>query len=170
MNANIGTLTPPSWMHPLKSHGRLLVTSSLIWSFSLILNIPLVFDVSLFFIHQYLFYGHCTIYNNFLPVNSVLGSSQTPKETFNAASYRRDKAKILERQKGFQTNHYNCCSASVKLLATYRSQDYLKKNYQVILLNDKIAIIVNLQYRKGFLYWCRKEKEWKYYIILSHSM
>ena len=45
-----------------------------------------------------------------------------------------------------------------------------KKNYQVILLNDKIAIIVNLQYRKGFLYWCRKEKEWKYYIILSHSM
>ena len=123
-----------------------------------------------FFIHQYLFYGHCTIYNNFLPVNSVLGSSQTPKETFNAASYRRDKAKILERQKGFQTNHYNCCSASVKLLATYRSQDYLKKNYQVILLNDKIAIIVNLQYRKGFLYWCRKEKEWKYYIILSHLM
>lgn len=80
-----------------------------------------------FFIHQYLFYGHCTIYDNFLPVNSVLGSSQTPKETFNAASYRRDKAKILERQKGFQTNHYNCCSASVKLLATYRSQDYFKK-------------------------------------------
>ena len=157
-------------MHPLKSHGRLLVTSSLIWSFSLILNIPLVFDVSLFFIHQYLFYGHCTIYNNFLPVNSVLGSSQTPKETFNAASYRREKAKILERQKGFQTNHYDCCSASVKLLATYRSQDYLKKNYQVILLNDKIAIIVNLQYRKGFLYWCWKEKEWKYYIILIHSM
>ena len=170
MNANIGTLTPPSWMHPLKSHGRLLVTSSLIWSFSLILNIPLVFNVSLFFIHQYLFYGHCTIYNNFLPVNSVLGSSQTPKETFNAASYRRDKEKILERQKGFQTNHYNCCSASVKLLAAYRSQDYLKKNYQVILLNDKIAIIVNLQYRKGFLYWCWKEKEWKYYIILSHLM
>lgn len=55
-----------------------------------------------FFIHQYLFYGHCTIYNNFLPVNSVLGSSQTPKETFNAASYRRDKAKILERQKAFK--------------------------------------------------------------------
>ena len=37
-------------------------------------------------------------------------------------------------------------------------------------LNDKITIIVNLQYRKGFLYWCWKEKEWKYYIILSHLM
>ena len=36
-----------------------------------------------------------------------------------------------------------------------------------IVLNDKITIIVNLQYRKGFLHWCRKEKEWKYYIILS---
>ena len=31
------------------------------------------------------------------------------------------------------------------------------------MLNDKITI--NLQYRKGLLYWCRKEKEWKYYII-----
>ena len=29
-------------------------------------------------------------------------------------------------------------------------------------VNDKITNIVNLQYRKGF------EKEWKYYIILSH--
>ena len=38
------------------------------------------------------------------------------------------------------------------------------------LLNDKITIIVNLQYRKGFLYWCWKEKEWKYYFILSHLM
>ena len=37
-----------------------------------------------------------------------------------------------------------------------------------IVLNDKITIIVNLQYCKGFLHWCRKEKEWKYYIILSH--
>ena len=37
-------------------------------------------------------------------------------------------------------------------------------------LNYKITIIVNLQYRKGFLYWCWKEKEWKYYIILSHLM
>ena len=37
-----------------------------------------------------------------------------------------------------------------------------------IVLNDKITFIVNLQYRKGFLHWCRKEKEWKYYIILSH--
>ena len=26
--------------------------------------------------------------------------------------------------------------------------------YIYILLNDKITIIVNLQYRKGFLYWC----------------
>ena len=26
------------------------------------------------------------------------------------------------------------------------------------------------QYRKGFLYWCWKEKEWKYYFILSHLM
>ena len=39
-----------------------------------------------------------------------------------------------------------------------------------IVLNDKITIIVNLQYRKGFLYWCWKEKEWKYYFILSHLM
>ena len=37
-----------------------------------------------------------------------------------------------------------------------------------IVLNDKITVIVNLQYRKDFLHWCRKEKEWKYYIILSH--
>ena len=44
------------------------------------------------------------------------------------------------------------------------SSEYLK------MLNDKITIIVNLQYRKGFLYWCWKEKEWKYYIILSHLM
>ena len=42
--------------------------------------------------------------------------------------------------------------------------------YIYIFLNDKITIIVNLQYRKGFLYWCWKEKEWKYYIILSHLM
>ena len=35
----------------------------------------------------------------------------------------------------------------------------------VVLLNDKITVIVNLQYRKCFLYWCWKEKEWKYYFI-----
>ena len=38
------------------------------------------------------------------------------------------------------------------------------------LLNDKITIIVNLQYRKGFLVLVSKKKEWKYYIILSHLM
>ena len=40
----------------------------------------------------------------------------------------------------------------------------------LLVLNDKITIIVNLQYRKGFLYWCWKEKGWKYYFILSHLM
>ena len=35
------------------------------------------------------------------------------------------------------------------------------------MLNDKITIIVNLQYRKGFLVG---KKEWKYFIILSHLM
>ena len=30
-----------------------------------------------------------------------------------------------------------------------------------LVLNDKITNIVNLQYRKGFPYWCRKEREWK---------
>ena len=49
-------------------------------------------------------------------------------------------------------------------LNTRREIPYLQ------VLNDKITIIVNLQYRKGFLYWCWKEKEWKYYIILSHLM
>ena len=38
------------------------------------------------------------------------------------------------------------------------------------MLNDKITIIVNLQYRKGFLVLVSKKKEWKYYIILSHLM
>ena len=38
------------------------------------------------------------------------------------------------------------------------------------LLNDKITIIVNLQYRKGFLVLVSKKKEWKYYIILSRLM
>ena len=36
------------------------------------------------------------------------------------------------------------------------------------MLNDKITIIVNLQYRKGFLVLVSEKKEWKYYIILSH--
>ena len=39
-----------------------------------------------------------------------------------------------------------------------------------ILLNDKITIIVHLQYRKGFLVLVSERKEWKYYIILSHLM
>ena len=39
-----------------------------------------------------------------------------------------------------------------------------------ILLNDKITIIVHLQYRKGFLVLVSERKEWKYYIILIHLM
>ena len=74
---------------------------------------------------------------------------------------------------------YFCCLLDQDLKGQCRQKNWavfcwfllcFKEKENCTVLNDKITIIVNLQYRKGFLYWCWKEKEWKYYFILSHLM